>query len=659
MVRLRAVTEDQLLQALAVQFELPWLPHLDVSQVDHEWVKKVMASPQTPTTPPTTLKSIAPQNGVPAPAQQPVPQSHGKPRKMNEHQPRVPFIKTSIKEATVSLPSGKGLRIYPLGGFEEVGRNCLVVDVDSDLYIVDLGLQFPEEDMPGIDYLIPDTSALRGKESQIKAVIFTHGHLDHIGAAQHLLPLLHFPPCYGTKLTMAFVKKRLDEEKLTSRANLHTAVFGTPIQIGKVKVEFLRVTHSIPDSAAVAIHTPYGTIVHTGDFKFDLTPMNEPPADFQRLAELGDEGVLAIIADSTNATKPGNALSEKAISETLFNLMRDAKGRLVISTFSSLLNRLAQVIEHAKTLNRKVYVSGRSMEENIEIAVNLGYIQVPRGLIRKVGPGMEKIPDREVVILTTGSQGEERASLARMGLGTHQHVRMKKGDTVILSSNPILGNERAVAKVVNNLNLLGARVLTNQELALHTTGHGYQNDILLMHRLVRAKHVIPEHGEPYMRAAHADLVRTIGYLDNQVHLLTNGEILEFDAQGAARRSKHKLTANDIIIDGRGTGADGQRIMDDRKIMNNAGIFIAVIKAYAESMRLVSDPLLLSRGLIYGSEQLAINKEATQTIRKAYEDCLVRDKSVAALKREVTSALYRFFRHKLDREPMVMPIIIEV
>jgi len=555
---------------------------------------------------------------------------------------------------------GKGLKIYPLGGFEEIGRNCLVVDVDSDLYLIDLGLQFPEEDMPGIDYLIPDVAVLRGRESKIKAIIFTHGHLDHIGAVQHLLPTLHFPPCYGTKLTMGFIRKRLDEEKLTSRARLFTAEYKKPIQIGKVRVEFLRVTHSIPDSAAIALHTPYGTIVHTGDFKFDLTPMNEPPADFQRLAELGDKGVLAIFADSTNATKPGNALSEKAISENLFQLMREAKGRLIFSTFSSLLNRLAQVINHARALNRKVYVSGRSMEENIEIAQNLGYLQIPRGLIRKVGPGMEKLPDREVVILTTGSQGEERASLARMGLGTHQHVRIKRGDTVILSSNPILGNERAVAKVVNNLNLLGAHVVTNQELALHTTGHGFQNDILLMHRLVRAKHIIPEHGEPYMRAAHAELARSIGYPENRIHLLTNGEILEFDNQGNARKSKHKIMANDIVIDGRGAGAEGQRTMDDRRVMSNAGIFIAVLKIYSDSMRLVSDPLLLSRGLIYGSEQGLINKEATAVIRKAYEEAAARgEKNIGNLKREVTGALFRYFRKKLDREPMVMPVLIEV
>ncbi|MBP9773878.1 MAG: ribonuclease J [Candidatus Peribacteraceae bacterium] len=634
-----------------------------------DWVKKVVGSPEGAATPAADAKASpvqASQNtGKPVPPSQPhASKPHNQQPRQHQQHPKHSGQggqpKPGPKGPHAAPASGKGLRIYPLGGFEEVGRNCMVIDVDGDLYIVDLGLQFPEENMPGIDYLIPDISSLKGKENRIKAVIFTHGHLDHIGAVQHLLPQLHFPPCYGTRLTMAFVKKRLDEEKLTSKSRLNTVNFGDKVMLGPVQVEFLRVTHSIPDSAAVAIHTPYGKILHTGDFKFDLTPMNEPPADFQRLAELGDEGVLAIIADSTNATKPGNALSEKAISETLFNLMRDAKGRLIVSTFSSLLNRLQQVIEHAKTLNRKVFVSGRSMEENIEIAQSLGYIQVPRGMIRKVGPGMEKIPDREVLILTTGSQGEERASLARMGLGTHQHIHMKKGDTVILSSNPILGNERAVAKVVNNLHLMGAKVFTNQELALHTTGHGYQNDIMLMHRLVRAKHIIPEHGEPYMRAAHADLAKSIGYQENQVHLLTNGEILEFDAQGAARRSKHKLTANDIIIDGRGAGGDGERILDDRRMMTNAGVFVATIKVYAESLRMVSDPLILSRGFVYGSEQADINKQATQIIRKTYEDSLARgEKSIGNLKREVTSALWRFFSKKLDREPMIMPIIIEV
>lgn len=572
---------------------------------------------------------------------------------------RAPVVQAAAPVES-NAPKGNGLRLYPLGGFEQVGRNCFVIDVDGDLYIIDLGLQFPDEDMLGIDYLIPDFSCLRGRENRIKAVLFTHGHLDHIGAVQHVLPQLHYPPCYGTKLTMAFVKKRLDEEQMTSKAKLNTTAYGQMIQIGKVKVEFFRVTHSIPDSAGIAVHTPYGTIVHTGDFKFDLTPMNEPPADFQRLSELGQKGVLAIIADSTNASKPGNSKSEKEIADTLQGLIQDAKGRVIVSTFSSLLNRLQQVIDTARDTGRKVYISGRSMETNIEIAQNLGYLKAPRGLIRKVGPGMEKLPDNEVLVITTGSQGEEMAALSRMGLGTHRHVNVKKGDTVILSSNPIVGNERAVAKVVNNLHMKGAVVKTNQELSLHVTGHGHANDILLMHRLVRAKHVIPEHGEAHMKASHAELAKRIGYEDNQIHLLANGEVLEFDKLGAARKSKQKMIFRDVIIDGRGSAGEGERVLNDRKIMSNGGAIVVLFRVYAESKRLVGDPDVISRGLIYGSEQTDITNEVIATAKKAYEEELQRGETDRkAFKRAVNGALYRYFDRKLDREPMVIPLFVEI
>lgn len=560
-----------------------------------------------------------------------------------------------------ALQGGRGnLKLYPLGGFEQVGRNCFVLECDGDIFLIDLGLQFPDEDMLGIDYLIPDITALKGRENRIKAVLFTHGHLDHIGAAQHLLPQLHFPPCYGTKLTMAFVKKRLEEDHLTSKARLNVVPFGETLKFGKVSVEFLRVTHSIPDAAAVAIHTPYGTIVHTGDFKFDLTPFNEPPADFHRMAELGRQGVLAIIADSTNALKPGFSKSESDIGDTLRSVIKNAEGRIIIATFSSLLNRVQQILDVAKETNRKVFISGRSMEANIEIAQNLGYLKAPRGLIRKASPGMEKVPDRGVIILTTGAQGEEMAGLARMGLGTHKFVSVKEGDTVVLSSNPIVGNERAVSKVINNLHLKGAIVKTNQELALHTTGHGYQQDILLMHRLIRARHVIPEHGEPYMRHAHADLAHGIGYQDNQVHLLVNGEILEFDRQGNARKSKSKAPFRDVIIDGRGSAGEGQRILTDRKVMSGGGVLIVLFKVYAESKRLVGDPDVISRGLIYGSEQTDITAEVAQAAKKAYEEELSRGSADRKdHKRAVQGALYRYFDRKLDREPMVIPIFVEV
>ncbi|MDA1293082.1 MAG: ribonuclease J [bacterium] len=592
----------------------------------------------------------APHNG---------PKRHQAPFRQNRNTNR-PAPRPAQKPADITAANGK-LRVYPLGGFEQVGRNCFVIEVDQDIYIIDLGLQFPDEDMLGIDYLIPDLSSLRGKENRIKGVLFTHGHLDHIGAVQHTMAGLHFPPCFGTKLTMAFVRKRLDEEKLTSKCRLNSVEYGVKTRLGKVDVEFIKVTHSIPDSAAIALHTPYGTLVHTGDFKFDLMPINEEPADFQRLAQLGEQGVLAIIADSTNASKPGHSKSESDISETLHTLIREAEGRVIVSTFSSLLNRIQQVIEHAKKYNRKVFVSGRSMVTNIEIAQNLGYIKAPRGMIRKVGPGMDKIPDNELIILTTGSQGEEMAGLARIGLGTHRQIGVKKGDTIILSSNPIIGNERAVAKVINNLHAQGAIVKTNAELALHVTGHGNAEDILLMHRLVKPKHIIPEHGEPSMRAAHAELAKKIGYADNQIHLLSNGEILEFDANGGARRSKSKIEVQDIIIDGNGGSAgEGQRVIRDRQIMSKGGSVVVVLKVYKDSKRLVGDPDVLTRGLVYGSEQDEISREVVERAKKAYVEALDKgNNDRKELKRSVNSALYRYFDRKLNREPMVIPIIVEV
>jgi ribonuclease J len=556
---------------------------------------------------------------------------------------------------------GKGkVRVFPLGGFEQIGRNCMVIEVNENYYIVDLGLQFPDEDMLGIDYLIPDISFFKGKENRIKGIFFTHGHLDHIGGVQHLLDKLKFPPCYGTKMTIAMIKKRLDEAKLTDKSKLVSVDYRAPFKVGNVGVEFVRMTHSIPNCAGIAFNTPAGLIYHTGDFKFDMTPINEPPADFQRLAELGEKGVLAVIADSTNATIPGFSKSESSIVAGLDLLVGGAKGRVIVSTFSSLINRIQQATELAKKYNRKVFVAGRSMETNIEIAQNLGFIKSPRGMIRKVGPAMDKLPDNQVMILTTGSQGESNAGLARIGLGTHRQIGVKKGDTIILSSNPIIGNQRSVMKVINNLITQGAIVHTNDELALHTTGHGHQEDILLLHNLLKAKHIIPEHGEPHMRDSHAGIAKKLGYEDNQIHLIKNGEILEFDAQGGCRKSKQKINLVDVIIDGKSRTDEGQRVLTDRKVLSNGGVVVINYKVYAKSKRLVGDPEVISRGVIYGSELRDMVGEITKQAKKAYLEAVDRGETdKKAIRRIVQGALYRYFNRKLNREPMVVPIIVEV
>ncbi len=620
---------------------------------------------EAPFTPDTVSPPASPTPGQRPPQGQGFSGRNNQSRPQPNRQPQNHRGRGPVPQAQPQEPQGGGerkvpLRFYPLGGFEQVGRNSCVIEVDGDIYIVDLGVQFPDEDMLGIDYLIPDVSCLKGRENRIKGVFFTHAHFDHVGAAQHILPQLHFPQCYGTKLTLAMMKKKLDEEHMTNKVRMNTVKDGDRIRVGKVEIEFIRVTHSIPDCVAIAFHTPYGTLLHTGDFKIDLMPLYEPPMDFQRFAELGKKGVLAIIADSTNAQKPGYSPSEREIAATLQGSIVQAKGRVIISTFSSLITRVQQIIDVARETNRKIYLSGRSMEENIDIAIQLGYLKAPRGMVRKAGPGMDKLPANEVIIITTGAQGQENAGLARMGLGTHRHIAVQKGDTVILSSSTIVGNERAVAKVVNNLHEKGAKVLRNSELALHVTGHGYAGDLTLMHQLVRAKHVIPEHGEPMMKSAHADIARSIGYQENQVHLLANGEILEFDRDGSARKSKQKLPFKDVIVDGKSGGGEGERTLNDRKIMSNSGAVILVLKAYADSMRLVGDPDVMSRGLLYGSEQQDITREIIVTAKKAYEDELNRgSKDRKELKRAVTGALYRFFDRKLDREPMVIPIVVEV
>ncbi|MFH0776036.1 MAG: ribonuclease J, partial [Patescibacteria group bacterium] len=505
------------------------------------------------------------------------------------------------------------VRVVPLGGQEEVGRNMSAIFYKEDIVIIDCGLQFPEMDMFGVDYVIPDVSFLEDKKSRIRGILLTHGHLDHIGALQHILPKLDFPPLIGTPLTLGLVKKRLDEYGLTNKTKFieikNPAI--EKIKLGRhFEAEFFRVNHSIPDGVGICLNTPVGTIVHTGDFKFDFTPSDGLKCDFGKIAEIGRRGVLLAFADSTNAEKPGYTISEKIVNENIAKTILEAKGRVILATFSSLIGRIQHIVNAANRANRKVFASGRSMIANMEMAEQLGYLKAPQGLIRplKKGVKINELTPNKILILCTGSQGEELSALTRIALGEHQTIQIKEGDTVIFSSTPIIGNERAVVAVTNNLLRLGAKVITNKNLDVHTSGHASQEDLKLMHSLLKPKFLVPVHGELHMRHAHRDIAEKIGMEEGNVLLLDNGDILELAPNNIVRKSKSKVRVNNILIDGLGVGDIGTSVLRERQIMSENGIVVIVFRAYAQSGKLVGAPDIISRGFVYMKESSAIVEE---------------------------------------------------
>lgn len=554
------------------------------------------------------------------------------------------------------------IRVYPLGGFEEVGKNMTVFETNNDIVIIDMGLQFPEEDMYGIDYVIPDVSSIEKKRNKIRGIVITHGHLDHIGAIPHLLPKLGFPPIFATPLTMGLIQKRLEEFKLVGKAKLNTITPSDKINLGNTfKVEFFRVNHSIPDGVGVILNTSQGNIVYTGDFKFDFTPADDKQCDFGKIAEVGNRGVLALFADSTNATEPGYTVSEKVVGTEIDRVIEKAKGRVIVATFSSLISRVNQVIESSYKNGRKVFLSGRSMENNIEIASNLGYVKVPKGTVRKLGQ-LRSLPDKKVTIVTTGSQGEELSALTRISLGTHQRIKIKQGDTVIFSSSPIVGNEKAVVTVINNLIRQGANVVTNKHLDVHTSGHAKQEDLKLMLSLTKPKFLVPIHGELRMRAAHKDLAMSIGMAENHISLLDNGDILEFQ-NGGMRKSKSKVKTDNIMIDGLGMGDTASQVQRERQTMSESGIVMLVFRVY-ETGSLVADPHVINRGFLYKSEEKQMMNDMIQAAKKAYNDELSHqgkfdDNSRKALREAVARATGKVIRKRLDRTPLILPVMVKV
>lgn len=551
------------------------------------------------------------------------------------------------------------LLVFALGGVGEIGKNMYVIQHEEDIVVVDAGLKFPEEDMLGIDIVIPDISYLLENRDKVRGILITHGHEDHIGGLSYVLKQLNVP-VYGTKLTLGLIESKLKEAGLlgeTTRIVIHA---DSEVDLGTIRASFFKTNHSIPDSIGVALDTPEGTIVHTGDFKFDHTPVNGQYADLHRMAEIGQRGVLALLSDSTNAERPGYTPSEKNVGEELEDIFHKSSQRVVVATFASNVHRVQQVINAAIATNRYVAVVGRSMVNVVSIASELGYLHIPEGMIIEPEEVNKLAADR-VVILCTGSQGEPMSALTRMARSTHRKVDILPGDTVIIAATPIPGNERYVGRTVDELFRLGANVIygPGSVSGVHVSGHGSQEELKLMLNLIKPKYFIPIHGEYRMLKQHAQLGEDVGIDRSHIFVIDNGETVEFQ-DGMARKGS-KVQAGNVLIDGLGVGDVGNIVLRDRKLLSQDGILVVVVTlSKQDGGSIVSGPDIISRGFVYVRESEGLldeaNKIVTSTLNKLMHDKV---NEWASLKTNVKDALGRFLYEQTRRRPMILPIIMEV
>jgi ribonuclease J len=564
------------------------------------------------------------------------------------------------KSKPTPILKGK-LKMIPLGGLNEVGKNMMAIEYEDDIIILDMGFEFPSEDMLGIDYVIPDVTYLEDNKKRIRGVVLTHGHLDHIGGIPYILPKLDYPPVYGTRLTQGLVKKRLEEFKQEKMAKLMVVDPDKKIKLGKFLISFFRVNHSIPDCVGIVIDTPVGKVVDTGDFKFDPTPArNLQQADIKKIEALGSQNVLALFCESTNALKPGHSMSEKDVGETLEKIVRDTTGRLIIASFSSQIGRIQQIIDAAVKCNRKIYISGRSMRTNIEISAKLGYLNFPKGTIQDIRKYKTSSPDRDTLIITTGSQGESVSALSRMAKMEHSHLKVKKGDTIVLSSSPIVGNEKAINKVINMLTMLGAEVIHNQLMDVHTSGHGKQDELARMINYIKPKYLMPIHGEYYMRMGLSKLAQEKCNLrEDQIIMLQNGDVLLAE-KGKVYKSKETVDTKYILIDGSGEGNIGSQVQVDREIMSQNGSLIVLIYVSRKTKMPTKDPDVVSRGFIYMNESDQILKDVSRIAKEAYKKILTKNSGANRrdIKRYIQQTIDGYSHKQLERRPLIVPLIIE-
>lgn len=556
------------------------------------------------------------------------------------------------------------LRIIPLGGVEETGgKNCTVIEYKNDILVIDMGLMFPDESMPGVDYVIPDVTYLEQNKQKIRALLLTHGHLDHIGAIPYVYEKIGSPIIYSSALSLGLVRSKLEEFGLDKSARLETLLPGSaPLQLGCFKVTSFRLTHSIPQAMGFAIETPEGLLIMTGDFKFDHTPADGRPADFSALAMLGSKKPLLLISESTNIEKPGVSISEKEIENSLFQIMENAKGRMIVSTFSTLISRVQQILNCSKKLNRKVCFVGRSMITTVEIAISLEALIVPKDTLLDV-KDLDKYPDEKIVIVCTGSQGEDNAALTRIATGEHRQIKIKKGDLVILSSSPIPGNERSVSGLMDNLFRAGARVIYQKLMDVHTSGHANQEDLKLMLALIKPKYLMPNHGERHRLMLHSQIAQEMGIVDEEHCLVTDdGQVVEFSG-GKGEVTNKRVPASYVMVDGLGVGDVGNIVLRDRKAMAQDGIFVIIVTVDHETGEVVTSPDIISRGFIYMRENEQLVHKSRAEIKKIFakhsSDRKGPKTDWSFAKQKLRDEIGEFLFRETERRPMVIPVIIEV
>ena len=556
----------------------------------------------------------------------------------------------------LKLEETQKLKVIPLGGLGEIGKNMTAIEYDDELIVIDCGIAFPDEDMYGVDLIIPDISYLIENESKLKGIFITHGHEDHIGAIPFILKQVNIP-IYGTRLTIGLIENKLKEHGLLATTSLNIIKPRESAKFNHLEVEFIRNTHSIADSCSLAIHTPVGIIFHTGDFKVDLTPIDNEPMDFERISELAKEGILLLMSDSTNVERKGYTMAERAISETFTKLFEHATGRIIVATFASNIHRMQQIIDASKRYNRKVAFSGRSMENISKVATELGYLHIDDDQLVNIH-NINSVADDELTLIVTGSQGEPMGALARIAFSNHRHIKLKPNDLFIISASPIPGNDKLIGRVINELYRKGCNVIYKDLEAVHVSGHACQEELKLILRLTHPKFFMPVHGEYRHLVHHKNLAEKVGIPKDNIVVLSTGQVLELTPHSAEVNGRVRTGA--IFVDGIGVGDVGNVVLRDRRMLAEGGMLIVVATIDKESKTLVSEPYIVTRGFVYVKESEDLMNEVKQITQTEIEMLLENETNeILVMKNRIKKALERYLYEKTKRRPSIFPIIMEV